>query len=251
MTAGTLGQFVLYSVFAASALGALSEVWGELSLAAGAAERLMELLAEVPAVAVPADPVAAAAAGARRGRLPRRVLRLSGPLRQDGDRRPVLPHRAGRDRGHRRAVRRRQEHGVFAASALLRPRFRRDHHRRRRHRQGRPGRGAQAHRHRAAGRHHLRRQRGREHRLRPARRRRGRDRGGGARRAGRRLHPRAAARAMRPSSASAASRFRAASASASRSPAPSCATRRSCCSTRRPRRSTPRARSWCRPRWSG
>src|SRR5690606_3976624 len=36
MTAGTLGQFVLYAVLAASALGALSEVWGELAQAAGA-----------------------------------------------------------------------------------------------------------------------------------------------------------------------------------------------------------------------
>ncbi|MBX3566665.1 MAG: ATP-binding cassette domain-containing protein [Rhizobiaceae bacterium] len=57
LTAGTLGQFLLYSVFAAGALGALSEVWGELSQAAGAAERLTELLAEIPHVAAPAHPV--------------------------------------------------------------------------------------------------------------------------------------------------------------------------------------------------
>jgi ATP-binding cassette subfamily B protein len=56
MSAGTLGQFLLYSVFAAGALGALSEVWGELSQAAGAAERLTEILAEVPAIAPPAHP---------------------------------------------------------------------------------------------------------------------------------------------------------------------------------------------------
>ncbi|WP_292277057.1 ABC transporter transmembrane domain-containing protein, partial [Mesorhizobium sp.] len=43
MSAGTLGQFLLYSVFAAGALGALSEVWSELSQAAGAAERLTEI----------------------------------------------------------------------------------------------------------------------------------------------------------------------------------------------------------------
>ncbi|TKT75393.1 ABC transporter transmembrane domain-containing protein [Aquamicrobium sp. LC103] len=55
---GTLGQFLLYSVFAAGALGALSEVWGELSQAAGAAERLTELLAEEPAIAAAASPVA-------------------------------------------------------------------------------------------------------------------------------------------------------------------------------------------------
>lgn len=56
MSAGTLGQFLLYAVFAAGALGALSEVWGELSQAAGAAERLTELLDEVPGVVAPADP---------------------------------------------------------------------------------------------------------------------------------------------------------------------------------------------------
>ena len=58
ITPGTLGQFLLYAVFAAGALGALSEVWGELAQAAGAAERLTELLAEEPAIRAPASPVA-------------------------------------------------------------------------------------------------------------------------------------------------------------------------------------------------
>jgi len=58
MTAGTLGQFVLYSVIAASSLGQLSEVWGELSAAGGAAERLSELLQEVPAIRDPETPAA-------------------------------------------------------------------------------------------------------------------------------------------------------------------------------------------------
>ncbi len=44
MTGGRLGQFVLYAVFAAGALGELSEVWGEVQQAAGAAERLSELM---------------------------------------------------------------------------------------------------------------------------------------------------------------------------------------------------------------
>jgi len=57
ITPGTLGQFLLYAVFAAGALGALSEVWGELSQASGAAERLTELLAEEPAIKAPADPL--------------------------------------------------------------------------------------------------------------------------------------------------------------------------------------------------
>ncbi len=50
MTGGTLGQFVLYAVFAASSLGQLSEVWGEVQSAAGAAERISELLDEKPAI---------------------------------------------------------------------------------------------------------------------------------------------------------------------------------------------------------
>jgi ATP-binding cassette subfamily B protein len=40
-----MAQFVLYAVFTAGAVGALSEVWGELQRAAGATERLVELLA--------------------------------------------------------------------------------------------------------------------------------------------------------------------------------------------------------------
>ncbi|MBZ9820678.1 ABC transporter transmembrane domain-containing protein [Mesorhizobium sp. CA4] len=66
LSPGTLGQFLLYSVFAAGALGALSEVWSELSQAAGAAERLTEILAETPTIQRPADPVPlpAAAKGA-------------------------------------------------------------------------------------------------------------------------------------------------------------------------------------------
>jgi ATP-binding cassette subfamily B protein len=58
MSGGTLGQFLLYSLIAAGSLGTLSEVWGELSQAAGAAERLHELLAEHPAIAAPEMPKA-------------------------------------------------------------------------------------------------------------------------------------------------------------------------------------------------
>ncbi len=56
MTAGTLGQFVLYAVFGASAFGQLSEVGAELAQAAGAAERLAELLLEKTTISVPALP---------------------------------------------------------------------------------------------------------------------------------------------------------------------------------------------------
>lgn len=45
MTAGQLSQFILYAVFTAGAVGAVAEVWGDLQRAAGAAERLLQLLA--------------------------------------------------------------------------------------------------------------------------------------------------------------------------------------------------------------
>lgn len=56
MTAGQLSQFVLYAVFGASALGQLSEVYGELAQGAGAAERLGEILVAKPAIEAPANP---------------------------------------------------------------------------------------------------------------------------------------------------------------------------------------------------
>jgi ATP-binding cassette subfamily B protein len=47
---------VLYAVFAAAGLGQLSEVWGELSQASGAAERLFEILAIPPVITAPPRP---------------------------------------------------------------------------------------------------------------------------------------------------------------------------------------------------
>ena len=58
MSGGTLLQFVLYAVFGAGALGQLSEVWNEVSQAAGAAARIGELLAVKPRIAAPAKPLA-------------------------------------------------------------------------------------------------------------------------------------------------------------------------------------------------
>ncbi len=57
MTPGRLGQFILYAAFAAAALGQLSEVWGEVSAASGAAERLFEILQVKSAIAPPAAPL--------------------------------------------------------------------------------------------------------------------------------------------------------------------------------------------------
>ena len=61
MTAGTLGQFVLYALFGAGSVGALAEVWNELQRAAGGMGRISELLVETPAIAAPAQPVDAPA----------------------------------------------------------------------------------------------------------------------------------------------------------------------------------------------
>jgi ATP-binding cassette subfamily B protein len=53
---GRLGQFVLYAAFAAAGLGQLSEVWGEVSAASGAAERLFEILNVKPEITAPTAP---------------------------------------------------------------------------------------------------------------------------------------------------------------------------------------------------
>ena len=57
MSGGRLGQFVLYALFAAGAMAELSEVWGEVSQAAGAADRLAELLATRAEIVSPAHPL--------------------------------------------------------------------------------------------------------------------------------------------------------------------------------------------------
>jgi ATP-binding cassette, subfamily B, bacterial len=58
ITPGRLGQFVLYAAFAATGLGQLSEVWGEVSAASGAAERLFEILRVKSQITAPPKPVA-------------------------------------------------------------------------------------------------------------------------------------------------------------------------------------------------
>ena len=58
MSPGELVQFVIYAVMAAGSVAALSEIWGELQRAAGATERLVELLGATDSVRDPAAPVA-------------------------------------------------------------------------------------------------------------------------------------------------------------------------------------------------
>jgi ATP-binding cassette subfamily B protein len=66
MTGGTLLQFIILGGIVAGGFGSLSEVWGDLQRAAGASERLMELLHVKPAIAPPQHPrhLAAPARGA-------------------------------------------------------------------------------------------------------------------------------------------------------------------------------------------
>lgn len=58
MTVGELVQFVIYAILTAGSTGALSEIWGELQRAAGATERLAELLHAEDALTDPVQPVA-------------------------------------------------------------------------------------------------------------------------------------------------------------------------------------------------
>lgn len=58
MSVGALIQFVIYAVMVAGSVGALSEIWGELQRAAGATERLVELLDTRDSVLDPVRPVA-------------------------------------------------------------------------------------------------------------------------------------------------------------------------------------------------
>jgi ATP-binding cassette subfamily B protein len=57
MTIGSLVQFVIYAVLVAGAVGSLTEVWGEVQRAAGATERLVELLTQADSVQDPPRPV--------------------------------------------------------------------------------------------------------------------------------------------------------------------------------------------------
>lgn len=57
ITPGTLVQFVIYAIMAAGSTGALSEVWGEIQRAAGATDRLVELLNTEDTVRDPAQPI--------------------------------------------------------------------------------------------------------------------------------------------------------------------------------------------------
>ena len=56
VTAGTLGQFVMYALIGGGSVGALAEVWNELQRAAGGMGRINDLLHESPGIVAPAQP---------------------------------------------------------------------------------------------------------------------------------------------------------------------------------------------------
>jgi ATP-binding cassette subfamily B protein len=80
-TPGELTAFIFYAVMVAAAAGALSEVIGDLQRAAGATERLMELLREAPLIRAPADPLALPAR--LRGEIELTELRFAYPSNPD------------------------------------------------------------------------------------------------------------------------------------------------------------------------
>jgi ATP-binding cassette subfamily B protein len=57
LTGGQLGQFLLYAAFVGTSAAALTEMWGDVQRAAGAMERLSELLQAAPAIAAPLHPI--------------------------------------------------------------------------------------------------------------------------------------------------------------------------------------------------
>ena len=81
MSAGQLGQFVIYAVLVAGSLAALAEVWGEVQRAAGAMERIMELLTATPDIRDPATPLQAARPS--RGEVSLAGVRFCYPARPD------------------------------------------------------------------------------------------------------------------------------------------------------------------------
>ena len=81
ITGGTIAAFVLYGGLLAGAFGALSEVYGDLLRAAGAAERLNELLIAEPTIKAPANPKPLPEPA--RGQLEFRSVEFRYPTRQD------------------------------------------------------------------------------------------------------------------------------------------------------------------------
>jgi ATP-binding cassette subfamily B protein len=77
MSAGQLTQFILYAAIVAGSVGALSEVMGDVQRAAGAAERLLELLAAEPRIRAPDGARADSEAGPSSASAPAQALAVA------------------------------------------------------------------------------------------------------------------------------------------------------------------------------
>ena len=86
MSGGTIAAFVLCGLLLAGAFGALSEVFGDLLRAAGASERLAELLEAEPEIHAPAKPARLPEPARGRAGVRARHLPLSDPPRNVGAR---------------------------------------------------------------------------------------------------------------------------------------------------------------------
>lgn len=88
LTPGELSAFVFYAVIVANAVGAVSEVYGELMRASGASERLMELLDTPPDIVAPTNAISFPAPASRGnegspGRIQFEAVRFHYPARPD------------------------------------------------------------------------------------------------------------------------------------------------------------------------
>jgi ATP-binding cassette subfamily B protein len=83
MTGGDLSAFVFYAVLLASSGAQMSELWGELQRAGGAADRLREVLDERPTIADPASPLPLPPRA--EGRVSFEAVRFRYPARPDTD----------------------------------------------------------------------------------------------------------------------------------------------------------------------
>ena len=85
MTAGELSAFIFYAVMVATAVGAISEVFGQLKRATGASERIRELLATPTEIAAPAVPTALPMGAGVRGDIVFNNVTFSYPTRPQSE----------------------------------------------------------------------------------------------------------------------------------------------------------------------
>ncbi len=85
MTAGQLSAFIFYAVMVATAVGAISEVFGQLKRATGASERIRELLATPTEIAAPSKPTALPTGAGARGEIAFKNVTFSYPTRPQSE----------------------------------------------------------------------------------------------------------------------------------------------------------------------